>query len=213
MPKTTRSVEEVDAVREKMLDCAFDILAKRGYEGLSMSRIGARMEMTAANLYNYFGNKDELLIAIHKKAFAMLYDKLRAAVRKAESPLERYKNLTQAFVEFGIDNVHLYDIMFSRPVRQHSDYIGTPQEKLSTDEFRSSLRVLNLTVKVIDECRQANTNLEPMDPKNLAVQCVSALHGVISLYNSGILLQVTDDAGSALNEYVQNMMRFVTGID
>jgi AcrR family transcriptional regulator len=213
MPKTTRSVEEVDAVRERILDCAFDILSKRGYEGLSMAKIGSRMDMTAANLYNYFGNKDELLIAIHKKAFVMLYDKLRAAVKKAHSPLEGYHNLTHAFVDFGKENIHLYDIMFTRHIRQHSDYIGTPQEKLSADEFRSSLRVLTLTVKVISECLEAEPNLKPVDPKFLAVQCVSALHGVISLYNSGILLQITDDADAALKEYVPNMMRFVTGID
>lgn len=213
MPKATRSVEEVDAVRERILDCAFDILSKRGYDSLSMAKIGSRMEMTAANLYNYFGNKDELLIAIHKKAFAMLYDKLRAAVKKANSPLERYKSLTNAFVDFGIRNIHLYDIMFTRLIRQHSDYIGTPQEKLSTDEFRSSLRVLNLTVKIIDECRQTRPNLKPVDPQVLAVQSVSALHGMISLYNSGILLQITGDADGALKEYVQNMMRYVTGID
>ena len=213
MPKATRSIEEVDAVREKILDCAFDILSARGYDSLSMAKIGSRMEMTAANLYNYFGNKDELLIAIHKKAFAMLYDKLRAAIKKAKSPLERYKNLTNAFVDFGIKNIHLYDIMFTRLIRQHSDYIGTPQEQLSADEFRSSLRVLTLTVKVIDECRQSRPNLQPEDPESLAVQCVSALHGVISLYNSGILMQVTDDADGALRKYVQNMMRFITGID
>jgi AcrR family transcriptional regulator len=211
MPKTTRSVEEVDAVRDRILDCAFDILAKHGYEALSMGRIGSRMKMTAANLYNYFGNKDELLIAIHKKAYSMLYDRLRITAKKSTSPLQRYQGITSTFVDFGINNVHLYDIMFNRPIRQHSDYIGTPQEKLSANEFRSSRRVLTLAVKIIAACRQANPNLEPVDPKFLAVQCFSALHGVISLHNSGVLSQITDDPDLVLQQYVQNIMRFVTG--
>ncbi|MBU4054875.1 MAG: hypothetical protein KKA41_10955 [Proteobacteria bacterium] len=56
--------------------------------------------MTAAILYKYYANKDELLIAIHKKAFAMLYEKKRAAAEKSNTPLERCKNLTLAHAEY-----------------------------------------------------------------------------------------------------------------
>ena len=51
-----------------------------------MAKVGARMKMTAANLYNYYANKDELLIAIHKKAYGMLHDQLRAAVQRPKHP-------------------------------------------------------------------------------------------------------------------------------
>ena len=40
MPKITRSVEAVDAVREQILDIAFKIIEKNGYEALSMAKIG-----------------------------------------------------------------------------------------------------------------------------------------------------------------------------
>ena len=66
MPKITRSLEEVDAVRERILDCALKILVKNGYESLSMARLGSKMNMTAANIYNYYASKDELLIAVQK---------------------------------------------------------------------------------------------------------------------------------------------------
>lgn len=211
MPKTTRTPEQVEAVREKILDCAFNILAKRGYESLSMSRVGARMKMTAANLYNYFANKDELLIAIHKKAHIMLYNELASAVETADTPLQRYEYLTYAFVDFGTQHIHLYDLMFNRPIRQYSDYIGTPQEKLSADEYRSSLRVLNLTVEIIAACTSANPKLATADPRSLAVQCFSAIHGVISLRNSGVLKGITDDAPGLIKTYIEKIMQFVTG--
>ncbi len=146
MPKVTRSVEEVDVIREKILDCAFKILVKNGYESLSMAKIGSKMKMTAANLYNYYSNKDELLIAIQKKAYAMLYDKLSYAVKMSATPLEKYKNLTYAFVSFGTQNINIYDIIFNRPIRQYSDYADTSQESMSRNEFRSSLQVLFLSI-------------------------------------------------------------------
>jgi AcrR family transcriptional regulator len=206
MPKITRSSDEVDAVREQILSRAFEILIKNGFENLSMAKIGSKMKMTAANLYNYYANKDELLIAIHKKAYAMLYKKIHSAVSKAGNPLERYKNMIYAFVEFGTNNVNLYDVMFNRPVRQHSDYIGTPQEALSFDEFRSSLKVLFLAVKVTREYRETRPNLNKVETKLLTIQIISAIHGIISLHNSGMLFQIADAPDITFKNVIDSAM-------
>ena len=209
MPKVTRSVEEVDAVREQILVCALNILVKHGYESLSMAKIGHKMKMTAANLYNYYANKDELLIAIHKRAYGMLFDKLSGAVESADTPLKRYRNLTDTFVEFGTSNINLYDIMFNRPIKQYSDYIGTPQEELSYDEYHSSLRAFSLTVDIIREFRESRPGLKSVDPKSLAIQCLSALHGIISLHNSGVLKQIVDNPKLTMKKIIDNIIRLV----
>lgn len=211
MPKMTRSVEEVDAVRDQILDYAFKIIVKNGYESLSMAKIGLKMKMTAANIYNYYASKDELLIAIHKKAFIMLYDKINYDVEMTDTPLDRCKKMAYAFVEFGTNNINIYDIMFNRPIRQHSDYIGTPQEEISFDEFRSSLKGLFYAIKIIKEYRETRPDLNPVDPKFLAIQSISALHGIISLQNSGILYQISDDPDITLKTIIDNAMSCVTG--
>jgi AcrR family transcriptional regulator len=210
MPKITRSIAEVDAVREQILSCAFEILVKNGYESLSMAKIGSRMKMTAANLYNYYANKDELLITIHKKAYALLYDKIREATKSAQTPLERYKNMAHAFVEFGTGNINIYDIMFNRPIRQYSDYIGTPQEELAYKEFHSSLKPLSFAVKIIQEYRKTRPNLKPANPKFLAIQSISALHGIISLYNSRVLHQIVDDPELMMKSIIDNVLHSIT---
>jgi len=209
MPKVTRSADEVGDVCERILNVAFDILAQHGYESLSMSKIGQKMKMTAANLYNYYANKDELLIAIHKKAFEILYDKLLRAVDSADTPLDRCKSLIYAYVEFGVNNINLYDIMFNRRIKQYSDYIGTPQEKISYDEYHSSLRALYLTIDVIRDYRNSRQDLKSADPKDLAIQNVSALHGIISLYNSGSLATIDDDPENTLKTFIENTIRSV----
>jgi len=211
MPKTTRSVEEVDAVRERILDCALKILVKNGYESLSMAKLGSKMNMTAANIYNYYASKDELLIAIHKKTFAMLYNKISNAVKMADTPLQRYQNLTNAFVEFGTQNINIYDVMFNRPVKQYSDYIGTPLEELSSDEFHNSLKALAFAVKIIRDYRETRPDLNPVDAEFLTIQNISALHGIISLHNSGVLFQIADDPEIVLKNVVNNIMRSITG--
>jgi len=211
MPKITRSAEEVDAVRERILDCALKILVKSGYESLSMAKLGSKMNMTAANIYNYYSSKDELLIAIHKKTFAMLYDKMSNAVEAADTPLQRFWNMTNAFVEFGTSNINIYDVMFNRPIKQYSDYIGTPLEELSTDEFRNSIKTLAFADKVIRDYIETRTDLNPDDAKFLTIQNISALHGIISLHNSGLLRQIADDQEIVLKNIVSNIVRSITG--
>ena len=209
MPKVTRSAAQVNAVREKILDCAFDILGKSGYESLSMARVGNKMKMTAANLYNYFSNKDELLIAIHKKAYTMLYDDMTRAVAAETMPKTRYEKMTHAFVAFATNHIHIYDIMFNRPVKQYSDYIGTPQEKLSYDEFHSSLKVMDLIVTVIDDYRKVLKTAESTGVKYLPLQWMSRLHGLISLKNSGVLKQIHKDPQAAMQTVIDDTMRMI----
>jgi len=211
MPKITRSDEEVDAVRERILDCALKILVKNGYESLSMAKLGSKMNMTAANIYNYYSSKDELLIAIHKKTYAMLYNKIRNAVETADTPLQRFWNMTNAFVEFGTQNINIYDVMFNRPIKQYSDYIGTPLAELSSDEFHSSLRALSFAVKVIRDYIETRPDLNPADARFLTLQNISALHGIISLHNSRVLDQIVDDPEIVLKNIVNNIMRSITG--
>jgi AcrR family transcriptional regulator len=210
MPKATRSVEEVEEVREKILDSAFDILIKEGYENLSMAKLGARMKMTGANLYNYYANKDELLIAIHKKSFQMIHDKIRAAVNNDASPRERLEELARAFVEFGTGNINIYDIMFNRPIRQYSDYIGTPQEKLSYEEYHNSIKALVFAVTVVRDYVESRPDLAQSDPKFLTIKFLSVLHGVISLHNSGILKEMDDNPDLIMDAVIENMIRSLT---
>jgi AcrR family transcriptional regulator len=210
MPKTTRSDGEIDAVRERILDFAIKILEKNGYESLSMAKLGSKMNMTAANLYNYYTNKDELLIAIHKRTYAMLYDEIRKAVKKSDKPLQRVRNIIDAFVEFGTRNINIYDVMFNRPIKQHSDYVGTPLEKISNDEFHNSIKALTFTVKVIKDYRKTKPDLKSVDEEFLAIQIISALHGVISLHNSGVLHEVAGDTEMILKKIVDEIIRSIT---
>jgi hypothetical protein len=101
--------------------------------------------------------------------------------------------------------------MFNRPVRQHSDYIGTPQEALSSDEFRSSLKVLFLAVKITREYRETRTNLKKVETKLLTIQIISAIHGIVSLHNSGMLSQIIDDSDVAFKKVIDNAIRLATG--
>ena len=205
MPKATRSIDEVEKVKEVIIECALDILSTEGYENLSMSKIGAMMNMTAANLYNYYKNKNELLIAIHKKTFSMLLSTIIDYTGPEHTPSARVKSLIRGFVEFGINNIHVYDLMFSRPIPQYTDYIGTPEEELALDEYRSSLKALDFAVGIMTDYIDTTPKLKGNDPRYMTIKLITELHGVISLYNSRILHEMDQQSGEFFTKIVEDI--------
>jgi len=64
MPKATRSPEEVKTVKNEILETALSLMCEDGFDALTMRKLALRLKMTAANIYNYYTNKDDLYLAI-----------------------------------------------------------------------------------------------------------------------------------------------------
>lgn len=209
MPKQSRSDEEISKVREDIVRGALAVIVEEGLESLSMSRLGRQMNMTGANIYNYFQNRDSLLIAIHKKIFRTLYEELAAAVAPYADPEKRARSLVTAFVRFGLENINIYDIMFTRPRLQYRDYIGTPQEEQAREEYQSSMEGLLLAYQTMEDLLSGVPGMTPERLRFLTIKLVSELHGIISLLNSRILIDMTDDPEGTLHAIVEEAMNSV----
>jgi AcrR family transcriptional regulator len=211
MPRASRSIEEIEEIQDSILDHAFNILTKDGYDGLSMDKLGSMMNMTGANLYNYYSSKDELLIAIHKRTFDMLHNELRNAVADSNIPRERLQKMLRAFVEFGLNNINIYDIMFNRPILQNSDYSGTPLEAISLDEYQNSVKTLEFAVNEMSDFIKTRPYLNGSNPKFMTIKTLSALHGIISLRNSRIIFEMDDNSEKMLNDIIDEIINSITG--
>lgn len=193
MSKTTRSEKEIEEIKKTILQEALELLQDEGFDNLSMYKLGKRTSMTAANLYNYYKNKDQLIIAIHKKTFELLYNMLIDAVAMVQDPVEKLKKVIKTFLHFGKNYPNFYDLMFNRRVPQVSDYKGTPEEIISRDEYLSSIRNLNLVIDIGKDIISSHPELEGMDAKFYFIKMFSELHGILSLYNSGILKEIIEE--------------------
>lgn len=201
MSKTTRSQQEIDGVKKRILDESLIILREEGFENLSMYKLGKRTNMTAANLYNYYKNKDQLIIAIHKETFEMLYNMLVDSIAGEKDPVKKLRKIIITFVNFGKKYPNFYDLMFNRRVPQVSDYAGTHEEVLARDEYQSSIRNLHLVIDIGKEIVSSHPELKGTDTEISFIKMFSELHGILSLNNSGIL-----------NVIVQNPDNVIQGI-
>lgn len=191
--KIPRSDREIDRIREGIIEAALAIIVEEGFSSLTMRSLASRMRMSAANLYNYFGSKDEIYISIVVNGFRMLKENMDRAYRTGLSPAARARAMMEAYVCFGVKHKAYYDIMFTRPTPKYNDYVGTPYEKLSAGELQISMDIAALAMTALNDLWKKKEQLSDDEKAHHVVKIWSMLHGLVSLTNSKIIGYVAHD--------------------
>ncbi|MDH6287576.1 TetR/AcrR family transcriptional regulator [Rhodococcus sp. NM-2] len=88
---TRSSGAVIPSVRQRILDAALEEFYTAGFHAATMRTIAKRAGCSAANVYNHFENKDELLVEILRSASDEQFTATRTALRKAGSaPAEQW---------------------------------------------------------------------------------------------------------------------------
>jgi len=106
MPKRQRTPEEVEAIKERILRQAVDLMNRVGFQEFSMRRLAREIKVTPPTLYSYFHDKDELYLCILTEGFSRLYDLVLKAYGSSAKPLERMKAIARAYMDFGLNCAH-----------------------------------------------------------------------------------------------------------
>jgi AcrR family transcriptional regulator len=69
--------------RERLIIAAARVLGERGYEGATLSRIGAAAGILAGSLYHHFRSKEDLFITLHAEGFKQLNEAVDSALAAA----------------------------------------------------------------------------------------------------------------------------------
>ncbi len=205
MPRPARPKDEVRQVKKDILEEALCILMDEGYDNLSMSKIGKNMGMTAANIYNYYQNKDELYNSLIIQGYNSLYDTLKKDTDMFVDPYDRVMALIRSYVDFGITNPHYYHLMFSLIAPKYQDYLGTPMEAIAKKEKQNSLRVISFAESIVGAYTQNHPGYAGVDNELITIQLWSQLHGILSLYNSGNLLEAVENTEQIIQGILSNL--------
>ena len=102
MPRNL-SPSDVAHFRNQLCDVATQMLAEVGSEGFNMRELAVRMGVSAMTTYRYFKDKNEILLAVRKRAFARFADGLEAAISACASRDEKLEALSLAYARFARD--------------------------------------------------------------------------------------------------------------
>jgi AcrR family transcriptional regulator len=117
-----RRERERNELRQRILDAARELFAKRGYEAVTMREIARRIEYSATALYLHFADKQTLLRELCRQDFAAFAQGFVDQVATTGDPIARLARAGLVYLEFAQHYPEHYRLMFM------SDTPPTPPE-------------------------------------------------------------------------------------
>jgi AcrR family transcriptional regulator len=167
-----RREQEKEELRQTILKAAGILFLEQGYDRFSMRHLAEQIGYSAATLYLYFRDKDDLLFTVVDEGFVRFEQQLAEAARSYEDPWERLKALGQAYVAFGLQNPVYYQLMFLwRP-----DFLIQARP----GEQQPRLEAFRMLQDAVQSAMDAGV-MQPGDARSYSDALWAMMHGIVSL--------------------------------
>ncbi|MEU3725035.1 TetR-like C-terminal domain-containing protein [Streptomyces sp. NPDC031705] len=161
-----------EAVKERLVECATEMLATLPRESVSVRAVAAAAEASTTAVYSLFGGKDGLIGAVRDRAVAGLFHDV-SGVRASADPLADLYALAVAYRRWGRGHSHLYTVLFGGV--QSFDPSGNEG---ASDPIRPLLAAIE---------RALRTSVLAGDATAIALSIWATLHGLVTLELAGAL--------------------------
>lgn len=172
-----RTVGSKGETTERMLrDAGVRLIAKHGYEAVSLRMLAKEVGIQAGSLYNYISNKQEFLFSLLVSIIQDLQDETDARLEEIEDPLEAMR----AFIEIHIT---------FHTLRKQEVFIGNMELRSLTRKNYAVVREMRdryeaILSRIIDDgIRQGQFSCSDAGIVKLAI--VAMLTGVSTWYKPG----------------------------
>ena len=95
--------KKINALREKLLTCAREILVGRGYSELTIRAIATECGVVPGTIYNYFPSKEKLVESVMLEDWRARRAMLDVKMQEAGSALEAIRVLAEALLVLAAD--------------------------------------------------------------------------------------------------------------
>lgn len=198
-----RKEREKQEMRRRILDVAMNMFLVDGYEKTSLRNIAEKIEYSPATIYLYFKDKDELFYEVQKDAFQKLNEVFAQHVTATE-PLARLRQICHTYVQFGIANPELYDLMF---------IIRAPMNVVEEKEmWDNGTDAFDFLVQTLTACIELKL-IKYADPMIAALSVWSMGHGLISLNvrcRFKVMQMCDEDVANSINLSIEEFLRVIS---
>lgn len=173
---TERKEREREEVKDLILNAAREIFLEEGYENTSIRKIATKIEYSPGIIYHHFKDKNDLLLALHDKAFECKMDALFHSVQHIPDPMERLKTTGRSYLIYGIENPQDYELMF---------ILSCTMETLAIKEefWKDGAMAIGMLKENIRACIHAGYFRQDIDVDEMSLLMWSQVHGLVCLYN------------------------------
>ena len=154
MASKDRILRLKEETRINILDAALRIVKEEGWQALSMRKIADVIEYTAPIIYEYFANKDAILLELTRKGFLILAKNLQGAKDEHRLPAHQLEAMWFAYWNFAFANRELYQVMFGVTTNCSCELVNTMEEagkpyKLFSEVIGELMHIENLNSDAI----------------------------------------------------------------
>jgi len=174
-------------VKEALLTAAKKILETERVQSLTMRRLAKEVGVTPTAVYNYFSDKDELIMAIKMELFESFYSIIFPEEHKNDEPEVRLADAGYNYYLYSINFRSYFDILFNY-------YI--PPEILTEEYIECACRseeLLRDVIRSLYERYQVAYDEELLIKTFLATW--TQLHGLVMLINTGAIQTTAECKG------------------
>lgn len=211
MTKPARPKKEIDSIKKAILHGALSILSEEGYGALTMRKIAARTGMTAANIYNYFHSKDDIYLELVIQGFGLLHGSLKTAIETPGAPVDRIRDIMDAYYGFSKEYGQHYDIMFTLPTPKFNDFLGTDLEGKARVEMDLSDRIVAMLTDAVAEIFGGTEGFSRGEAAVRMIEAWTLIHGLVSLGKSRVLQYVAADVDAMYARMRDEMLALMDG--
>lgn len=112
MASKDRILRLKEETRVNILDAALHIGKTEGWQALSMRKIADIIEYTAPIIYEYFANKEAIMMELTKKGYRILAKDMQAARDAHQLPEKQLEAMWLTYWNFAFAEKELYQLMF-----------------------------------------------------------------------------------------------------
>lgn len=162
---------------ERIMNVARDMFVIDGYEAVTLRKIAKAIEYSPAAIYQYFKDKQDLVLAIIRRDYQDLRAQLFECL-KMESPLERSVEMAYRYVAWGREHPNHYQLLMV----PHPAWTETQSRTWAKDApplERDALVLLKSFVE--DAIRRGMLKDGFTDAAAIAATLWAGLHGLVLL--------------------------------
>ncbi|MGY3053278.1 AcrR family transcriptional regulator [Pedobacter sp. UYEF25] len=151
MGSKERIQRQKDDTRKNILDAALQIVKQDGWAALSMRKIADLIEYTAPIIYEYFSNKEGILLELTRQGYNHLGIKVRVARDGKVKAEEQLEAMWLAYWDFAFEEKEFYQLMYGVQVNCCELYKKMPEAEYTTDLFYDAIEKLITKLPVSED--------------------------------------------------------------
>jgi AcrR family transcriptional regulator len=197
MAPAKRTEQEIEAMRERILDATLELLRQEGLEGVSIRKIADRIGVSHMLLYSYFDNHAAIIQSLRERGFEEMEVFFAESLRRAETgdALVQVRESLGRFIQLSHEYPKLYQLAWRRATSWRVD----------SQNMTTTLKHLT---RLIQLCIERGQCIE-RDPTMAAVMVFGIVNGTLMLYRSVSALGQTGQA-QLETELIEAAMTYLT---